>query len=67
MYVLLLDKLERQVLADRGAAATLMAAGAKGVTFPTLAEQRAMFDAALAEDPKAEDTEQQQLRKALGV
>lgn len=69
-YVVLLDQLERHVLADRHVAAVLMAAGQKDVTLPDLAEKRAVFDAALVEEPKvlaAVDSEQWELRRALGV
>jgi hypothetical protein len=68
--VLLLDELERQVLADRHVAAVLMAAGAKDVTLPSLQEQRQLFDAALSAEPTpltAVDSEQMELRRALGV
>jgi hypothetical protein len=68
--VVLLDYMERQVLADRHVAAVLMAAGAKGVTLPDFEERRALFDAALIEPPQAVsqvDGEQMQLRRALGV
>ena len=68
-YVLLLDSLERHVLAERQIAAVLMAAGAKDVTLPDPQEQRELFDAALSAEPQAAevDTEQMQLRRALGV
>jgi hypothetical protein len=72
-YVLLLDQLERQVLADRHVAAVLMTAGAEGVELPTLYERRAAFDVALVADPVAPavvsevDSEQMELRRALGV
>lgn len=68
--MLLLDQLERQVLADRHVAAVLMAAGAKDVKLPVLHEQRELFDAALVEEPsptKQISTEQMELRRALGV
>lgn len=68
-YVLLLDNLERHVLADRHVAAVLMAAGAEGVTLPTMQEQRLVFDAALLAEHQGHDldTEEMQLRRALGV
>lgn len=71
-YVLLLDQMERQVLADRQVAAVLMAAGAKDVRLPSLAEKRAEFDEALAAEPKPSavsllSDEQRELREALGV
>jgi hypothetical protein len=68
-YVLLLEALERQVLADRQVAAVFIAARAEGVDLPSFAEQRARFDAALVAEPVAVqvETEQQELRRMLGV
>ena len=69
-YVLLVDQLERQVLADRQVAATLLAAGASGVELPDVADKRRLFDAALVEEPRPVtpiDDEQWELRRALGV
>jgi hypothetical protein len=66
----LLENLERQVLADRQVAAVFMAAGSKDMTLPTFAEKRALFDAALVEEPKPVsqvDSEQMELRRVLGV
>lgn len=67
--MLLLDQIERQVLADRHVAAVLMAAGAKDVKLPTFQEQRALFDSALEAAPTFSriSTEQMELRQALGV
>lgn len=68
--MLLLDQVERLVLADRHVAAVLLAAGAKDVTLPTFAERRLVFDEALTAEPKrleAVDSEQMELRRALGV
>lgn len=68
--MLLLEQLERNVLADRQVAAVFMAAGSKDVQLPQLQEQRAVFDAALVEVPKPGkkiDAEQLELRRALGV
>jgi hypothetical protein len=67
--VLLLDRIERQVLADRQVAATFLTAGAKGVTLPDFEERRALFDAALVEEPRERliDSDQMELRRALGV
>lgn len=62
--------MERLLLADRHVAAVLMAAGAKDVTLPTYRERRDLFDAALVAEPKPVaglDTEQMELRRALGV
>ena len=67
----MLDQLERQTLADRHVAAVFMAAGAKEVDLPTIADQRRLLDAALVDDLKSAasevDTEQMELRRALGV
>ena len=68
--MLLVEQLERHVLADRQAAAVLMAAGAKDVKLPDLAEKRALLDAALVQEPRrltVVDIEQWELRRALGV
>lgn len=67
--MLLLDNLERHVLAERHIAAVMIAAGAEGVTLPEFFEQRELFDASLIEPPRAAvvDSEQMQLRRALGV
>lgn len=67
---MLLDQLERQTLADRHVAAVFMAAGAEGVDLPTLMEQRRLLDDALVADLKPADevdSEQMELRRALGV
>jgi hypothetical protein len=66
-YVLLLDKWERQALADRQA---LIARGVdEGL--PTLAETQQRLNEALTAEPKpvvvAVDDEQMELRRALGV
>jgi hypothetical protein len=70
-YVMLLDQLERQVLADRHVAAVLMAAGAQDVPLPDFTEERARLDAALTEEPATVashvEVEQLELRRALGV
>lgn len=65
--MLLLDALERHVLADRHVAAVLMAAGAKDVTLPQLQDARDAFDGSLFAAADAIDTEQQELHRALGV
>lgn len=68
--MLLIEQLERNVLADRHVAAVFMAAGAKDVTLPVLQEKRQLFDAALVEEPKVlsvVDSERWELRRALGV
>ncbi len=66
---MLLEYLARQVLADRQVAAAFIVAGSKDTTLPTFPEQRALFEAALVEEPQAAevDTEQMELRRALGV
>lgn len=67
VYALLIEKLERQVLAELQVVAVLMAAGQKGLSWPTIDERRAALDAALIAVPQSVDSEQQQLRRALGV
>jgi hypothetical protein len=64
--VLLLDKWERQALADRQGLIS------RGVSedLPTLAEAQESLDEALTAEPKrleAVDSEQMELRRALGV
>jgi hypothetical protein len=64
--VLLLDKWERQALADRQG---LISRGF-GEDLPTLAEAQESLDEALTAEPKrleAVDSEQMELRRALGV
>ncbi len=71
--MILLDNLERQVLADRQVAAVFIAARAEGVNMPSFHEERVKFDAALVADPQDRlptsqvDVEQTELRRALGV
>lgn len=69
--MVLLDNLERRVLADRQVAAVYIAARAEGVEMPSLPEERAKFDAALVETPRqvvtGVNSEQSELRRALGV
>jgi hypothetical protein len=71
VYVLLLDELERHVLAERQIVAAHNASGNfEAVPLPSFIEYREMFDAALVEVPRADDSvdaEQMQLRRALGV
>jgi len=69
-YVLLLDQLERLLLADRHVAAVFIAAGGDDVTLPTYRERRLLFDQSLAAEPAPTvdvDPEQMELRRALGV
>jgi hypothetical protein len=64
--VLLLDQWERQTLADRQA---LLSQGI-GDDLPTLVQAQVRLDEALAAEPKrleAVDSEQMELRRALGV
>jgi hypothetical protein len=64
--VLLLDQWERQTLADRQA---LLSQGI-GDDLPTLVQAQTRLDEALAAEPKrleAVDSEQMELRRALGV
>lgn len=69
MYVLLLERLERQVLVEQHITAVLAAAGAKGVEMPVFAERQAELDAwLLSEDRKAHvDPETAELMSVLGV
>lgn len=69
-YVLLLDELERQVLADRHVIAVHNASGRyEEQPLPTFHERRTVFDAALVEEARTTDvdSEEMQLRRALGV
>ena len=68
-YVLLVEQLERQVLADRQIAALQAVISGKGGDLPTLTEARGQLDAALEADPipVGVDDEQMRLRRALGV
>lgn len=73
--MLVTDRLERQVLADRQAAFGLVAAGKwdKDQPLPDVGVERARFDEALRSEPVPEKAltpaqrEQQELRRALGV
>jgi hypothetical protein len=65
-----LERLERQVLADRQIAALQLVMSGEGGNLPTLQDARDQFDAALVADPtvgKQVDPEQMELRRALGV
>lgn len=66
MYVLLLDQLERWVMAERQVSAVLLAAGAE-VEMPTLGEARERFDEALDAPFERVDLEQLRLREAVGL
>lgn len=65
-YVLLLERLERQVLSERQVAAVLAAAGAEDVEMPSMDEACAAFDAALIAEPVPESSRAAMLRE-LGV
>lgn len=65
-YVLLVERVERQVLSERQVAATLVAAGMEGIETPQMDEARVAFDAALVADPVPESPRAALLRE-LGV
>jgi hypothetical protein len=70
--VLILDQLERQVLADRQVAAALVAGGYRDSKdgLPSLHEQRERLDAALVEEPTPltpADLDRLELLRVLGV
>ena len=65
-YVLLVERLERQVLSERVVAATLAAGGAEDVEMPQMDEARATFEAALVAEPVPESPRAALLRE-LGV
>lgn len=69
MYVLILERLERHVLAERHVAAVLMAGGAKKVTVPTFTDERGKLDRMLGDRParKHRTPEQQRLLAAIGL
>ena len=72
-YLLLVEQLERQVIADRQIVATYNASGHfEDRPLPNFYEVRQQFDAALVEEPSlipvsVADLEQMELRQALGV
>ena len=69
-YVLLLDELERHVLAERQVVAISNAFSNEPQPLPSFIEYRERFDAALVAEPQpldVVDAEQMQLRRALGV
>lgn len=61
------EELERRALAERQAAVTALAAGARDVTVPDPDELRRDFDAALRRAPKMLDPVEFELRRRLGV
>jgi hypothetical protein len=64
--VLLLESLERQVLAERQVSAIRVLAGGEDVAVQSLEDARAAFDAALVAEPVPESPREQLLRE-LGV
>jgi len=66
VYVLLVERLERQVLSERQVAAVLAAGGAADVEMPSMDDARATFDAALVAEPVPESPRAAMLRE-LGV
>lgn len=66
-YALLVERLERQVLADRQVIASFMAAGAKGLHMPDVNESLAELDAALAAEPDPVVSGREVLEEALGL
>ena len=68
MYVLLVERVERAALAERQMAASMKGPGRYRVEdIPTVEEFRDGFDEALVAEPKVVNSEQLQLRRALGV
>jgi hypothetical protein len=68
VYVLLLERLERHVLAERHVAAVMLAAGAKGIRMPTFETERAKVDRLLTAAKRREyEPEQAALIAALGL
>jgi predicted metal-dependent hydrolase len=68
VYTLILERLERHVLAERHVAAVMRAAGAKGGDVPTCESERARLDRLLDDRPRrAYPPEQAALIAALGL
>lgn len=67
VYAMCVERIERQVLADRQIVGVFLAAGAKGVDLPSLDEAIAEFDAQLVAEPKQVDPEKYELMRVLGV
>lgn len=66
--MLLIERLERHVLAERQVAMIAQLGGAKGVTVPTFDVERAKVDRLLEEAPRREyEPEQAALIAALGL
>lgn len=67
-YVLIVEAVERQVLADRQVAALQAVMSGEGGDLPTVQEAVNFVDAALLAEPVAvADDEQSRLRRALGL
>lgn len=66
-YVILTDRLEARVTADRQIVGAALAAGATGLDMPDPDEARERFDAALEAAPVEVNQEQAELARALGV
>lgn len=64
---MLLERIDRQVEAERHVAAVFMAAGAKNVTLPTVEDARQHFLTALHAEPTVIDRDREELLRALGV
>lgn len=70
MYTLILERLERHVLAERHVAAVMRAAGAKRVQVPTWENYRARLDRELGADlhtRRTYDTDTEELITAVGL
>jgi hypothetical protein len=69
VYVLLLERMERQVLAEQQMVATLAAAGAKDVEMPVFEQRQALLDELLVAPPARfdADPERAELLTVLGV
>lgn len=71
MYLILVDRLERQTLADRQVVGAAMVAGAKGedgrpLQLPDVEEERRLFDERLAA-PFGHERAKQRLLEELGL
>lgn len=68
MYSLILERLERHVLAERHVAAVMRAAGSKSARAPTFADERARLDRLLDVAPRRTyPPDQARLIAALGL
>jgi hypothetical protein len=70
VYALIVERLERHVIAERQVAAVMAAAGAKRVEVPTFDAERARLDRLLDDQPtprRVYDPEQAALIAALGL